>query len=150
MPGPQTWGPPIWTFFHTLAEKMNEKYFIHLKSPVFNIIKLISRNLPCPKCAMEASNFLAKINIDKIKNKQEFINLIYMFHNYVNKKNKKPLFNHQKLNIYNSMNIYIVFNNFVRVFHTRGNMQLLTESFQRGLAVKELKKWLTVYGRGFK
>ena len=149
MPGPDTWGPPVWALFHTIAAKVNDKYFVKLKPSMFVFIKLISQNLPCPKCAFEASTFLAKIDINKINTKQEFINLIYLFHNFVNKKKSKPLFDHQNLNIYNNSNIYSAFNNFARVYHTRGNMQLLTESFHRNLTLRELKKWVAANGRAF-
>lgn len=142
MPGPEIWGPPVWIFFHTLAEKINDNYFTKMKMPVLNIIKLIAKNLPCPKCSKEASIFLEKMNANNIRTKQELINYIYMFHNYVNKKNNKPLFNSQKIGVYKSLNVYKVFINFTRVFHTRGNMQLLTESFQRTLAIKSVRKWL--------
>jgi hypothetical protein len=149
MPSSEVWGPSVWTFFHTLAEKINEKYFFKLRSNIFNIIKLTCRNLPCPKCASEASIFLEKTNINKINNKQEFINFIYMFHNYVNKKKNKPLFSSTKLNIYKNIHLSSAFLNFIKVFHTRGNMQLLTESFQRDLAIKEIIKWMKAYGKAF-
>ena len=150
MPSPETWGPATWIFFHTLAARVNERYFPRLRMVMFNVISLISRNLPCPTCTREASIFLAKINPNKIETKQDFINFIYIFHNWVNKKKKKPLFNSKNLNVYKNANIYLAFNNFARVYHTKGNMQLLTESFQRNLALKELKKWIRVYGRAFK
>jgi hypothetical protein len=150
MPSPEIWGPPTWIFFHTLVAKVNEKHYPKLKQTMFNVISLISRNLPCPTCAREASFFISKINPDKLETKQDFINLIYLFHNWVNKKKKKPLFDSTNLNNYNNFNIYSTFNNFARVYHTKGNMQLLTESFQRNIALKELKSWIRVYGKAFR
>ena len=72
-----------------------------------------------------------------------------MFHNYVNKKKNKPLFSSTKLNIYKNIHLSSAFLNFIKVFHTRGNMQLLTESFQRDLAIKEIIKWMKAYGKAF-
>ena len=49
---PTTWGPPVWRFFHTLAEKMNEDKFQELGPQLFNLIRKICRVLPCPDCSM--------------------------------------------------------------------------------------------------
>ena len=46
------------------------------------------------------------------------------------------------MNIYQNLNIANVFNNFVSVYNTKGNMKLLAESFQRSLIIKDLKRWL--------
>jgi hypothetical protein len=149
MPSSETWGPPTWIFFHTLAAKVNEDQYPNLKKIMFNVVRLIINNLPCPKCAREASYYLSKINPDNLVTKQDFINFIYLMHNWVNKKKKKPLFNSINLNNYNKLNIYSTFNNFIRVYHTKGNMQLLTESFQRNLTLKHLNTWIHVYGKAF-
>ena len=60
----------------------------------------------------------------------------------VNARRKKSLFNYGNINIYQNLNIVNVFNNFVSVYNTKGNMKLLTESFQRSLVVKDLKRWI--------
>jgi len=46
------------------------------------------------------------------------------------------------LEIYKRKNLNFVYNNFVQVYNTRGNMKLLTESFQRQRVLSEFKKWL--------
>ena len=44
MSPPEIWGPPVWTFFHTLAEKLNEDYlsalmkFDHLHKTLSDMI----------------------------------------------------------------------------------------------------------------
>ena len=38
---PDVWGPPIWKFFHTLAENCKEKQFPFLKLQMFVLIKNI-------------------------------------------------------------------------------------------------------------
>ena len=43
-----------------------------------------------------------------------------------------------------------VFNNFVSVYNTKGNMKLLSESFQRSLIIKDLKRWLVQNINSFK
>lgn len=142
MSPPEIWGPPIWAFFHTLAEKVNEDYFLNIKNSMFFIIKRICKFLPCPDCSQHASIFLAKIDINKIKNKLDFKNMLYVFHNTVNKRKKKLLFSYVKLDTYKNYNIGLVFNHFMSVYHTNGNMNLIAESFQRKLLIKDLKDWL--------
>ena len=78
----------------------------------------------------------------KISTKNEFRNTLYLFHNMVNARRQKPLYNYGNINVYQNLNIANVFNNFVSVYNTKGNMKLLTESFQRSLIIKDLKKWL--------
>jgi hypothetical protein len=142
MSPPEIWGPPIWTFFHTLAENINEERFLTIKPSLFFFIKRICSYLPCPDCSQHASYFLAKVNINKIMTKNDFKNMLYVFHNTVNKRKKKHLFNHTNLEKYKKYNVGSTFNHFVSVYHTKGNMNLIAESFQRKLLVSELKTWL--------
>jgi len=138
---PNEWGPPIWILFHTLAEKIKEENFTELGPQIFNIIKRICSNLPCPDCSLHATIFLSKVNFSHIKTKTDFKHLMYIFHNVVNKKNKKSLYNVVNLSKYANANLISTFNNFVSKFHTRGNMKLLADSFQRKIIVTEFKKW---------
>ena len=136
MPAPEVWGPPTWTLFHVMAEKVNEKAYPLLCDKMLTMIKLICKNLPCPYCATDATNFLNKISLANLKTKRQFKDMIYSFHNYVNNKKKKGLFNYANMNFYNNHNIVSTSNNFIRVYHTKGNMQQLSESFQRQLVLK--------------
>ena len=139
---PEAWGPPTWTLFHTLAEKIHEDTFPILGPQLFYHIKNICRNLPCPECSQHASTFLAKINFNGIKSKTDFKNMLCFFHNTVNFRKKKPVFNAAGLDKYKSMNAITTYNNFVNVYHTRGNMKLLADSFQRKIVLIDFKKWL--------
>ena len=150
MSPPEVWGPPIWTFFHTLAEKVNEDYFLSIKTSLFFFIKRICNFLPCPDCSQHANRFLAKVDISKIKNKLDFKNMLYVFHNSVNKRKSKQLFSYENINVYKNYNVGVAFNNFVSVYHTKGNMNLIAESFQRNLLIKDLKVWLISNHKYFK
>jgi hypothetical protein len=68
--------------------------------------------------------------------------MLYIFHNSVNKRKRKQLFNYANINKYTNYNVGATFNNFISVYHTKGNMNLIAESFQRNLLVKDLKIWL--------
>ena len=143
MPPPEVWGPATWTLFHVLAEKVNENVYPRIAGQIFDIIKRICSALPCPECAQDATIFLGKVRLHELRTKNDFKNMIYMFHNYVNSKKRKPLFNYYNLEIYKKYNIVSVFNRFISVYHTKGNMRLLSESFQRQLIVRSVREWFS-------
>jgi hypothetical protein len=138
---PNVWGPPVWNFFHVLTYKIKEENFSNIFPTLFEYIRLICKNLPCPDCSMHATQFLNRVNPSGIKTKQDFINLFFFFHNAVNKRKQKPLFNYENLSQYENQNVISAFNGFIRVFNTKGNMRLLAESFQRQLTLNKFRKW---------
>jgi len=137
----QIWGPRTWTFFHTLIEKINPDFFQQIAPQLFLFFTRICRLLPCPECATDAIKFLGKLNPSNYSSKMEFKNTFYLFHNYVNVKKRKPLFNYANINMYQNYKLNHVLQNFFVAYNTKGNMQLISESFQRELLVKEFKKW---------
>jgi hypothetical protein len=149
MPAIEVWGPAVWTLFHTLAERVHEDAYPFISAQLFNQIVQICKVLPCPDCSTDASIFLKKINISTIKTKTDFKNLIYLFHNYVNAKKRKPLFNVINLDMYKYYKLIPVVNNFLSKFNTKGNMNLINESFQRSLVQNNFKKWLIDNLRAF-
>lgn len=141
MSPPEVWGPPIWTLFHCIAEKINPHAYPVLIDSTFAMIKQICKVLPCPECSHDATNFLGKLNIKNYKSKQDFRVMLYLFHNYVNAKKRKPLFHFTNLARYSNLNMNLVVNNFINKYHTKGNLKMLTESFQRGFVVKNFISW---------
>jgi hypothetical protein len=141
MSPPEVWGPAVWTLFHTLIEKMNPYAYPHVIGSMFGMMFRICKFLPCPECSADASNFLAKIKLNDYKTKDEFKNMLYLFHNYVNAKKRKPLYNYSNLGIYSSFNLVLVINNFISKYNTKGNMKLIAESFQRGFVIKHFISW---------
>jgi hypothetical protein len=139
---PNKWGPPVWTLLHTLAEKITEIGYSRIGTQLFSHIYRICNSLPCPDCAEHATKFLAKVNVGALKTKGSLKNILYVFHNVVNVRKRKLTFHTSQLDLYKKKNLSNVFNNFVQVYNTRGNMKLLTESFQRDRVLKEFKRWL--------
>jgi len=142
MSPPTIWGPKIWSFFHTLIEKIKEEYFPIVGFPTFNMIKQICKTLPCPDCSLHATQFLSKVDFKHIKTKNDFKTLFYIFHNSVNKRKNKEMYNVMDLNIYKTKNIIREYNNFVLVYNTKGNHKLMADSFARDIVVKQLKSFL--------
>jgi hypothetical protein len=150
MSPPEVWGPSVWRLFHTLSDKINENVYSHVMPNLFMMIVRICNFLPCPNCANDSSIFLSKINISTMKTKTDFKKTIYLFHNYVNSKKRKPLFNYSQLNIYSKYNLIPVINDFITKYQTKGNMNLLTDSFQRSLVIKDFNNFLSKYNNAFK
>jgi hypothetical protein len=149
MAPPETWGPPIWTLFHTLIEKLNPKAYTAVIGSLFNIIVRICKFLPCPECSKDATNFLAKIKVSDYKTKTEFKNMFYLFHNWVNAKKRKPMFNYGNINQYANRDLNLVINNFISKYNTKGNMNLLTDSFNRGFVIRDFLAWFKGNYRAF-
>jgi len=149
MSPPEVWGPAVWILFHTLIEKMNPDVYPYVIRSMFGAIVRICRFLPCPDCSRDASNFLAKIHLKDYKTKDEFKNMMYLFHNWVNAKKRKPLFNYANINMYANLHLPFVINNFIAKYNTKGNMKLLAESFQRSLVVKDFINWFTYHSKAF-
>jgi hypothetical protein len=138
---PSVWGPPIWSLFHVLIEKIKEDKFKDTYIDLFNNIKRICSYLPCPECSKHATAFLSTVKHEHISNKTDFKNIMYIFHNKVNLRKKKSLFPYSEMDKYKNVNIIHIYNNFISVYNTKGNMNMLTESFQRQFVLKDFKEW---------
>ncbi len=149
MSPPEVWGPAVWTLFHTLIEKLNPNAYNQVAPSMFSMIVQICKVLPCPECSRDASNFLAKIKFSDYKNKDELKNMLYLFHNVVNAKKRKPLYNYAYMNKYANMNLLFVVNDFIAKYNTKGNMRLLAESFQRSFVIKNFISWFNAYKLAF-
>ena len=102
----------------------------------------ICNNLPCPECALHAKHFWAKVKTANINNKIDLINLLFVFHNIVNKRKHLPPFKYDNLQYYKTKNVIDTYNLFSRNFNTHGNMNLINESFHRNMMLASLRSWL--------
>jgi hypothetical protein len=139
---PTNWGPSTWIFMHTLACKVKEESFPSIKNNIIMMLIQICNNLPCPECAQHAKEFWAKVKTQNILLKTDLINLLFVFHNMVNKRKRHPPFKYENLSIYESRKVIETYNLFSRNFNTRGNMNLINESFHRNMMLANLKQWL--------
>ena len=139
---PATWGPAIWIFLHTMAAKIKEDRYSAVAPQLFLFIQKICSNLPCPDCAAHARSFLSKIVFSRVATKLDLIRLLFIFHNSVNRRLKKSVFPIDNIDRYSKYSLIIAYNQFIGAFSTKGNMKLLTESFQRKMVIQDLKKWL--------
>jgi len=137
------WGPPTWFLFHTLAHKIRDEQFSKIKNELLTNIITICRNLPCPKCAEHATDYMSKINIGAIHTKDDLKNMLFKFHNDVNVRTGAPLFEYNDLqNKYNSaVTINIVQNFFVYFKDKSFNVTAIANSMHRERITNSLKEW---------
>jgi len=141
---PSQWGPPTWIFIHTLVAKIKEEQFSVVAQQVISHIIQICLFLPCPECSVHAKQFWANVNIKNIQTKQDLVNLLFVFHNSVNKRRNVKPFKYVDLQYYNTLKLIETFNNFARNFNTNGNMKLINESFHRSRLLQSIRGWLMV------
>lgn len=139
---PSSWGPSTWIFMHTLACKIKEDSFPIIGQKLISALIQICSNLPCPECAQHSKQFWNKVKVSNITNKTDLINLLFVFHNMVNKRKQTKPFKYENLEYYNSRNVVETYNSFSRNFNTRGNMNLINESFHRNMMLASLRTWL--------
>jgi hypothetical protein len=127
---------------HTLAAKLKESSFNVIGSHLIQVFTQICNNLPCPECSQHSKLFWSKVKINNIKNKTDIINLLYVFHNIVNQRKNYKAFKYENLKYYETKNVIDTYNTFSKNFNTRGNMNLINESFHRNMMLTSLKKWM--------
>jgi len=145
-----SWGPQVWAFFHTIAEKVDAGFFIQKRETLINIIKQIASLLPCPICREHALQNLTKINFAYITTKERYIQFLFEFHNIVNRMLNKPEFAENKLEQYKSYNLEKVWQNFYAVMYRNYfNQRNLNESMLRRKMLSEIQLFLITNKRHF-
>jgi hypothetical protein len=127
---------------HTLAANIIETSFPVIGPNLILVLIQICNNLPCPECAQHAKDFWSRVKTSNIKTKDDLINLLFVFHNTVNKRKQLPLFKYENIQYYKTKNIVNSYNTFSRNFNTRGNMNLINESFRRNIMLSSLRAWM--------
>jgi hypothetical protein len=139
----KSWANPTWFFFHTVIEKINPEQYVIIKQELLNHIKNICSILPCPDCASHAVQYMKQIKQPPLT-KEAFKYMLFQFHNSVNLRTKKPLFNYTSMEMYSRVNLqicYILFRNeFIKKTY---NPRMLMDSMNRTNYIKKLDKWLT-------
>jgi hypothetical protein len=137
----EIWGSSVWNLFHSIAHKIKEDKFAIHKNTLIYILVNICNTLPCPECSKDASDMLKRINFSQINNKEEFKLLIFNFHNAINSKLQKPLYDFNELDSkYSNANIDIIYNNLNIIYTSNTNIpQLMSSSFHRNHLYPKIK-----------
>lgn len=137
------WGPPVWYFFHTMAEKVKPEEFPSIRGDILNNIVLICKNLPCPNCASHATDYMSKINLNSIQTRDDLKALLFTFHNTVNLKKGYVLFTRQQLDDKYSTAVTInIFNNFLLHFQDKHkSLRMISDDMYRQRISANLRDW---------
>lgn len=139
------WGKPTWYLLHTLSIKIKDEKFNELKSDLLQYIYIICCNLPCPYCAQHAKQHLDSINFNSINTKSELIDILYSFHNQVNKNKGYDLFNHNDLiSMYSKANTTNIINNFIYYYSDNyRSPKLMANDLSRKTSLKQFRQWIS-------
>jgi hypothetical protein len=103
------WGPPTWILLHSIVEQIKNPDFNNYKVNILNIIKNICINVPCQVSSQTSRFFLNNVNINTLQNLHDIKVMLYLFHNFVNKNNKKAIFNFSDTKKYKDVNLSLAF-----------------------------------------
>jgi len=142
-PKKMKWGEPTWFLFHTLAYKIKDEYFQKVRIELIDIIYSICANLPCPMCAGHAVEYLKTNNYSMIRSKQDLINMLYKFHNEVNKRKGFAIFPYEELDIKYSSAVTknIIFNFIIHYQDKHKSIHMIANDMFRARHVIILKEW---------
>ena len=142
----QLWGPITWTFFHVLIEKVKEESIPYIKHIIIHIIKIICNVLPCPVCREHSSRLLANYkHYGLLTTKVQLKRWLWEFHNVVNKKLKKPVFQYSDLDKYKNYHLndifrlwtthFVIMNHDLQVFIDKQNIATTKNTVVKLLSV---------------
>jgi hypothetical protein len=139
----RAWGNATWIFLHTISYKIKEEEFVNVRHDMIEIFKQICFVLPCPYCQKHAKDFIGKNDFNKIKNKDDYIIMLWSFHNLVNVRTGKQQFKLVETKKYEKavlINVLKYFEyNFMRPIN---NQRLLMDSLGRGRAINRVKTFI--------
>jgi hypothetical protein len=138
------WGEPTWILLHSMAEKIKEESFPLLRKELLDIIYTICTNLPCPMCSEHAKAHLDSIYFKTIDTKERLKNMLYSFHNSVNKRKNMRIFPYEELTEkYENVKMIPAIQQFLHFFKERSNnIRLMIMEQQRRHIIVKIHFWL--------
>ena len=139
------WGEPTWFLFHTLVEKVKPERFSIIRAELLNVIYTICTTLPCPDCAKHATKYMNGINFNAIQTKEQLKDMLFTFHNEVNKRKNFPIFQRSLLDEkYSAANTVLIIQNFMVHYEDKhAGFRMIADDFHRKRTSAYLKQWFT-------
>jgi hypothetical protein len=104
------WGPPAWTFLHTVSFNYPDNPTDQDKQNYFNFFNSLKHVLPCDKCKKHYTENSTDLK-NNLNTKDNLVKWLINIHNDVNKKNGKKVWSYSEVynkyqNMYNTSNTY--------------------------------------------
>ena len=94
------WGPPAWTFLHTVTYNYPENPTEDDKRNFYNFFMNLQHVLPCEKCRSHYKQNIQKYDLNNsLGSRQELVKWLIDLHNDINKDNGKPVWSYS--DVYN-------------------------------------------------
>jgi hypothetical protein len=139
----KSWGNPTWVFLHTMVSKINHQSFHKHKDEIINYIFKICSNLPCPECSTHAIDFLKTVRFNNVSKKEDLIEIMYVFHNQVNKNINKKEFPIESLSIYTETDgIQNALLKFIPAYTKGVSPLLMAQTHARKMIISSLKTYI--------
>lgn len=138
------WGPPTWTFLHSLGEVIHPAHYLAVKDVLWKHIVELCSSVPCPDCSYHASSYLSKMPVPPTK--EAFCGALWVFHNHVNQQTGKPIFPRDKLTIYRVtvMHTFPLCKNAMK--QQPYNPMLIIHKIKTAKAIEIMEHWLKQNG----
>ena len=139
------WGMPTWIFLHAFAEKVNGTFYSKNVTQCLTMLNLVFKNLPCPYCSAHAVAYFRGIKPQTVRTKQQLVQVLYDFHNAVNRRVGKRPFKRVDLKRYKAIRMDIAVNGFMNAFNHRYDRTLMAghipSAGTRRAAAATVLKW---------
>lgn len=114
------WGPPAWTFLHTITYNYPEDPTDNDKKNYHNFFMNLQHVLPCKKCQAHYTENIQKYDLNNsLDNRDDFVKWLIDIHNEVNKDMGKRVWSYSEVhdeydnlhnsNLVNKIIIFVIF-----------------------------------------
>ena len=106
------WGPPAWTFLHTVTYNYPENPTDDDKRNFYNFFMNLQHVLPCEKCKAHYKQNIKKYDLsESLDSRENLVKWLIDLHNDVNRDNGKSIWSYSEVynkyrEMYNQTNIY--------------------------------------------
>ena len=92
------WGPPAWTFLHTVTYNYPENPTEDDKRNFYNFFDSLQHVLPCEKCKGHYKQNIQKYDLNNsLGSRQDLVKWLIDLHNDINKDNGKPVWSYSEV-----------------------------------------------------